>query len=432
MKESDIISSIKKIYNDSILKNSVYLMMTSLCSIVFGFFFWVVATRYYTPSDVGIVSAVLSSIFLISMVSSIGMPNALLYYLPRYTNHVNRIINSCLTICILISTIISIIFILNVDIFAPQLKSIFGDIEVVIIFIATTVMMTVSSLIVSMYSAGKRSSFRMIKENIFNISKIFLIILFANIGIMGIFLSWVLGLIISTITGFFLLSKLWKYTPAIVIDPIVKNMASFSIENYIASIFYNLPKQIFPIMIVSLISAESAGYFFIAMTVANVLYNVPLSISTSFLAESSDKKKFHDNVEKAIKFNTLILIPGILLFIIFGEYALNIFGQRYINSFDTLVILSVTSIPLSLISIFGTVMIAQNRVRTVIKINMAVAIMTIVLSMYLMKIWSIEGIAISHLIANTVVALAIISKMRNPVEFTLKIINGNKRLDILK
>jgi O-antigen/teichoic acid export membrane protein len=143
----------------------------------------------------------------------------------------------------------------------------------------------------------------MTKENIFGFIKIFPLTLFAGLGTMGIFLSWSVGLVSSMIIGFTLLSKLWKYSPMLTFDPIIKNMTRFSAGNYVSGIFYALPRLILPIMIINLISAESAGYFFIASTMAGLLYGISQSISSSFLAESYDKDKFWNNVNKAIKFN---------------------------------------------------------------------------------------------------------------------------------
>lgn len=423
-----IFKNIRKIYADSLLRNSIYLVMTYFSNSILGFFFWMIATRYYVPDDIGIISAVLSGVFLVSTLSLIGLPMALVFYLPAHYKNANRIINSCMIIGIVISTIVSIIFILGIDIWAPQLKSILGDLGLIIIFIITAIMTTISSLMSGMFTAGKKSLFHMIRENVFGIIKIFLLILFLSFGSIGIFISWSMGLIISIIIGFFLLSKLWKYTPIFTFDPIIKDMTKFSIGNYIAGICYNLPKLIFPIIIMNLISVESAGYFFIAMTIAGLLYAIPMSIIGPFLVESSNKEKFWINVNKAIKFSMYILIPGLLLFIIFGKYILNIFSPNYAdNSFMTLIILSVTSIPLSLIMIFNTIRNAQEKVFITIIINAAVSIVTIILSIPLMKIWNIEGAAMAYLIANIIMASIIIFRMKGPVEFSLRLIKGDKK-----
>jgi O-antigen/teichoic acid export membrane protein len=85
------------------------------------------------------------------------------------------------------------------------------------------------------------------------------------------------------------------------------------------------------------------------------------------------------------------------------------------------------SIPLSLVNIFNTVRNAQNRVSSMIKMNIVVAGITLILSVPLIKIMSIEGVATSYLIANTVGALIVVSRLKNPKEFTLKLLNDIKR-----
>ncbi len=424
---NDLHITSRKIYEDRILKNSIYLIMTNFSGLALGFFFWMIATRFYTPSDIGTVSAILSSMLLISIISCVGLPMAMTLYLPVNTQNANRIINSCFIVGIIVSMTFSLIFILGINIWAPKLGPIMGNYKLMIVFVITTIMTTMSLFMGSMFTAGKRSSFHMVKENIFSITKILLLILLSGFGIIGILLSWSIGLMIAIMVGFFLLFKLWKYTPMLIFDPIIKNMARFSIESYIAGTFYNIPKFIFPIIIVNMISTESAGYFFIAMTIAGSFYSIPEAVMGPFLAESSDKDKFWNNVYKSIKFDMYILIPGLLLLMIFGKFILNLFNPNYaIHSYNTLIILSAVSIPLSLIAIFNMIRSAQKRVIDVIKIEIAITVITIILSIPFMRIWNIEGIAIAYLIAYTLIAIIIVIRTKNPIEFTLRLIKGEK------
>lgn len=417
----------EKIHSDPITKNAIFIITTNLCNLAIGFFFWMLATRLYTPNDIGIISAILSSISIISIISSVGLPMALTLYLPENVKNANKMINSSLIVCIIISIMISLIFSLQIDIFAPKLKMILGNPWLIIIFVMTTMVATVSLLMGGIFVAGKRSSFHMIKENVFGIVKTVLLILLSGLGAMGILISWSLGLVVAMIIGFFLMFKLWKYRPMATFDPMIKKMARFSIGNYIAGIFYNLPKFIFPIIIINLISAESAGYFFIAMTIAGLFYGIPEAIAGPFLAESSNKDKFWNNVCKVIKFDIYLLIPGLLLLAIIGKSMLGMFNPNYaIHSFNTLLILAATSIPISLITVFNMIRNAQKRVTSAIKVDVFVAMTTITLSIPLMKILNIEGIAISYLIANTIAATVIVLKTKNPVEFASRLIKKDE------
>lgn len=125
----------------------------------------------------------------------------------------------------------------------------------------------------------------------------------------------------------------------------------------------------------------------------------------------------------------IILIPGIILFMIFGKFILNLFNPSYAdNATSTMLILTIVSIPLSLIAIFNTIMNAQNRVMNMIKMNIMVAGVTLLLStisIVFIKM-NIEGIAISYLIANTIGAIIVINRIKNPKEFTLRLLNDVK------
>lgn len=414
------------IFEDSLLKNSIYLMITSLIGNILAFFFWVIAARYYTINDIGVTSAIFSSISLISIIGSIGLPTALIFYLPRDKN-TDKVISSCLVIGIISSIIFSLIFILGLKIWGPKLILTLSNLENILIFIVITVAISISGLIGAMLTAGRRSSFQMVKETVYHFIKIFPLILLANFGTIGILLSICIGLIFSIAIGFILLYKTWKYLPIFTLDPIIMKMASFSARNYIADILYFLPRLILPIMILNMISAKSAGYFYIAIMMAGLLYGISQSISSSLLVESYDKDKFWGNTNKAIKFNFTILILGLLFFMIFGRFILNMFNPSYAeNANMTMIILVITSIPISLINIFNTVRNSQNRVMSSIRINFIVAGITLILSIPLINLMNIEGAAISYLIANIVGAIVIINSIKNPKENTLRLLNEIK------
>lgn len=416
------------IFTDSLIKNSIWLIIASFFNAFLGLIFWIIASKYYSPKDIGIISAIISSIGLISGISSIGLPTALVYYLPRDLNNSNKMINSCLAASISVSVIFACIFLLGLEIWSPGLQ-VLTDLKFEIIFVLFTTITTISELIGGAFIAGRRSSYSMVKDNIYHIIKMFSLVIFAGLGIIGIFISFSIGMMAALIIGFILLYKTWKFVPTLKFDPIIKNMARFSLENYVAGILYNLPKLILPIMIVNIIFAEFTGYFYIAMTAAGLLFGISSSVSTSLLVESSNKEMFENNINKAIGFNMLLLIPGILFFIIFGKFILNIFNPIYAeNATETLIILSIASIPLSLINIFNSVRNSQNRVRSTIKMNLIVAILTIILAVPLMKRNGIEGVAIAFLIANTIGAIIVINRIKNPIEYMIKLIKSYRNI----
>ncbi|VVB86095.1 Uncharacterised protein [uncultured archaeon] len=75
-------------------------------------------------------------------------------------------------------------------------------------------------------------------------------------------------------------------------------------------------------------------------------------------------------------------------------------------------------------NIFNTVRNVQKRVGNTTKINAIVAIIALVIAMILIRILNIEGVALAYLIANTIEAIIVIIRIKNPTEFTLKLLKA--------
>ena len=88
---------LKKHLSDPLFKNAYFLMFSSLTSAGSGFFFWLIAARFYSTADIGLASAIISAMGLISMLSLLGFDISLVRFLPEREDK-QELINSCLTI----------------------------------------------------------------------------------------------------------------------------------------------------------------------------------------------------------------------------------------------------------------------------------------------------------------------------------------------
>ena len=79
-----------------LFKNAYFLMFSSLTSAGSGFF-WLIAARFYSTADIGLASAIISAMGLISMLSLLGFDISLVRFLPEREDK-QELINSCLTI----------------------------------------------------------------------------------------------------------------------------------------------------------------------------------------------------------------------------------------------------------------------------------------------------------------------------------------------
>ena len=70
-------------FKDPLYKNSFFIMLTSLSNAGFGFFFWMLAAKLYPKEDVGIATALISSMSLLILLTRFGLDVAIIRFFPE-------------------------------------------------------------------------------------------------------------------------------------------------------------------------------------------------------------------------------------------------------------------------------------------------------------------------------------------------------------
>ena len=186
-------------------------------------------------------------------------------------------------------------------------------------------------------------------------------------------------------------------------------MFRFSFGNYLAHFFVIAPGLILPLIITNLINPETTAYFYVALMIAGLLYVIPGAISSPLIAESSrNKNNLKKNVKKAFKFTFILLGLGVIIMLIAGKYLLLLFGKEYSeNGFRLLQILALSSIPAAVTILYIAIKNVQHRIKTVVLINLLMAISILVLSYSLLN-YGLIGIGIGWLLGKSIVACYIV------------------------
>ena len=74
---------LKEYLRDPLYKNSFFIMLTSISNAGFGFFFWMLAAKLYPKKDVGIATALISSMALLVLLSRLGLDQSLIRFFPE-------------------------------------------------------------------------------------------------------------------------------------------------------------------------------------------------------------------------------------------------------------------------------------------------------------------------------------------------------------
>ena len=408
---------LKQFLTTPLYTNAVYLMVNAVVVSLFSFFFWVVVARFYTASEVGYSSAIISAASLLAVLSLLGFNFSLIRFLPQ-AEKPQELINSCFTLSGLISLVIAGIFLATVDFWSPTLVFIKGNVIFPATFIILTLILALSILASSTFIARRRAGFVLLQCSIHSLIKIPLPLLFVLFfHAFGIAASWGIAFGISlTVCLFLLLPKVqdnYKPIPALKLN-LIKGMWQYSGANYLAHLFTAAPPIVLPIMVVNLLGPEQNAYFYIAWMVASLLLAIPTGISMSLFAEGSHfEGKLRENIIKSLKFTFLLLVPAIILFVLVGKWLLLAFGQSYsANALHLLWILAISSLPLGINYIYTSILRVTDRIKELVIIWGFITAAVLVVSYLIMPATGIIGIGYTWIGVHILVAIYVFGSTR--------------------
>ena len=398
---------------DSLYRNSIYLMSSTLVMAVLGFAFWMINARLFTVEQIGLATTIISVMGLITGFSVLGLNIGLIRYLPR-AKEKNKKINTAFTLVAITTVIVTSIFLIGLGKFSPRLIFIQESLILSFSFIFFMVFAGFNSIIDSVFIAYRNTKYILAKNTIFSCLKIVLSFLFVGLGAYGIFSSWMISLIIAISFSFFMLIKKYEYKPKFAFyDSIIHKIGKYSFGNYVAGFIGGLPLMILPLMITNMIGPETTAYYYMAMMIAGLLFVIPQATTQSLFAEGSyDEENLKVQVKKAVKIIALLMVPGILITVFFGQYILLAFGKEYsTEGFRFLQIIALSGVFVGVNAVFGKILQIKKRVKEIIMINIFGAIVLIGL-VYLLMDKGLLGIGLAWVIGRSVVSLIYIVFVR--------------------
>lgn len=372
----------------------------------FGFIFWIIAARLFTTQQVGLGSALISSISLITGLSLLGLNTGLIKYLPASTQK-NDKINTVIVITSSITLVVTTIFILGINIFSPSMILLKNNLYYAIFFILSMIIMTLSLVMDSVFTAYRSTKYVLLKSTIFSIGKLIFPFILISLGAFGIFGTWIVSTFLALCFSIFILVRRFQFRITYRYDlDIVKKIFHFCFTNYLSIFVSALPMYLLPLIIASNISLESTAHFYIAMSLATILFTIPGSSTQSLFAEgSNNNNNLGKHIRKTIKIISLIMIPGILILLFLGNYLLLLFGKSYsLEGFRFLQILAISGVFVSINAIYTAIFRVENKVNQLLIISIVGSVVTVGLT-YVLLSHGLIGIGIAWIVGQISITL---------------------------
>ncbi len=399
-----MLHKLKNYYRDPLYKNSFYILLNSITAALFGVIFWFIAARLYSSEDVGLATALISSVVIIVNLSGFGLNTGLIRFLPGSTEK-TQLLSSVWIVSIAGVLIFGFIFLAGIDIFYPGMKFLM-DPWVIVIFILLLIFQMSSGLFSNTLLALRKAEYSYAQGMGLGL-RIILLIPLTFAGVLGIFGSLGIAYFSSFSMGLFILYRMKIFIKPVLKKNLLNDILHFSITNYIVDFLVMAQSFILPIFILNNIGAKEAAYFYVAFSIAVLLYAVPTSVFMSMFIEGSYGEPLRKNMIKSLIIVGAIIVPLGLAMYFFGDILLSLFSREYSqNAYEVLKLLTLSAAFVTLNSLFIAVKKVQKNIKPLIAVN-ALLFFLIVLFSYVLIPQGILGVGIGWIAAQGTTAIVV-------------------------
>ena len=398
-------------------RNGYALVLTAGTTAVLGFGYWLIAARRYSVADVGRNGALIASMTFLANLAHLNLTNGLNRFVPTAGKRTAKLIWLSYLVAGALSIVAALVYVGGIDLWSPELTHLVRDNPLTVLaFALATAVWVVFQLEDSVLIGLGRGDLIFVENVAYSVLKIGLIVALATVlPREGIFASWVLPLIVVAVPlNVLIFRKLvprHENDPDALVEPLhARDLGRFLSADYLASLLWTATTSLLPIVVLAMSSATESGYFYIAWTIAYVLYLLSRSLGMSLVTEGArSPQRLYEFALRTLGQCGKIVVPLALLVAALSPVILRIYGQDYADGAALLLpLLVLSAIPNMVITTFISAARVQRRMKAVMVVTAAMSISVMGLSVLLLDRYGLTGLGVAWLASQSVIAIVLL------------------------
>lgn len=402
-------------------RNGYLLVASSVLSSGLGVVYWWLAARLFDAETVGLGSAAIAAMILLSNLASFNLVNGLNRFVPRAGGATAKLVGSAYGIAALGSVVAGLIYLAGLGLWSPSLGFLRESPGMIAWF---AVAVAAWSLFVLQDGAltGLRATGWVTIENLaYSVVKILvLLFLVDRAADASVFVAWTLPVVpLVMVVNYLLFRRLVPVhaSSSDTAETLSRSLVGrFVIGDYSASLVWMGTTNVLPIIVLERVGAAQAAYFYLAWTVAYVLYLVGRNFGMSMLTETTREPTETDVLTyRTMRQAAIILVPAVVVVVAVAPLLLNVFGKDYSSEGAGLLrLLSLAALPSIVTTTYVALLRARRRMKAMVVFTSAMSVLVLPLSWVLLNTMGIVGVGVAWLVAHTLAAAVLsATELRN-------------------
>lgn len=435
--------------SDSLVRNSIYLMSSTVVTSGLGYIFWAFAAHEFTSQEVGIGSAVISLCSTAALLTYLGSSAMLIERLPpsEYSSEWTAIL---LRVCLVTAgvTAVGTAAAVPVLLSSKDYHLFFSTASPILVAVAGAVAWTLVNLLGAAFIAARRAGRLLSIQALVSVSKVLFIVPLAaaGAGAMGLVEAWVASAALGVVVGAGWLvprmglgrrpglrprrrAEAAPDSPARqhrrprhrrAMAPPSAGSVRHWLGQHLTSAGGILIPLVLPVLVVLRLGVTQNAYFYITEMMGAAFFMVSPSVASAVFAEGvRARSNLRSLVLRSLRVIAVLLVPAMAVMIIGGRLILGLFGASYASAgYGLLILLALSALPDAVSNVAVVICRVTQRLGYSTALNLGILVMTLVGAWILMAPLGIAGVGVAWLGAQTIGAIAclpVYARIRKPV-----------------
>ena len=345
------------------LTNAGSLVGSIAVTSLLGFPYWWLAARAFSPAEVGFAATAVSAMALLGTFGMLGLGTLLTGELSRGRHEIEPLVASGLAVCVVFGLVLGLAFGAVAGVFG--LHELAHSAGAILVFALGTAF-TALTLVVDQALVGLLRGMIQFRRNvIFSVAKLVVLGLLgglsAGVGGVGIFATWVVGLVISTgwlVVRTARMGTLRRYRPR---WSIVRHWRRPALEHHLLNLAVQGPTLVAPLVVSATVSVTATAYYYTASLIIGFFAYFTIALTYALYAIAvRDPDRLAGPLKFTFRLSLGVIAAANVVLLAGADVILRIFGPEYAaHADDVLRILAVLLFALVVKDHY----IAINRVR---------------------------------------------------------------------
>ncbi|MDH3680741.1 MAG: phosphotransferase [Acidimicrobiia bacterium] len=405
------------------IQSGVSLIVSSIISSGLGFVFWIVAARQYSSVALGIGSAVITAMILLTDISQIGLRTALVRFLPSAAGDTRRLITSAYGTAVAIAVVGSLVFLAGIDLWTPALAGLRGSTATMALFVLATACWAVYLLQEGVLVGLGLKSWVAIENGAFGLLKIALLVPLAGAGDeLGVFFAWALpafAVVAVVNVGIVRHLRAGSQSGDAPTAPSpsrperrvgLHDLVAHSSAAWAATVPRTAVIGLLPLLVLAELGSRHTAYYFLAWTIAYGVSVLSANIGDALLAEAPYDET---NVERQRLRRTLLSMaisaPIVAVAVAVAPFVLELFGPEYASEATGVLRLLLLA---AVVNVGGRAFVgrlrAEGRMRAALLYELAQSLSVLILGWLLLRSFGLAGLGAAWLGVLTAAAASVL------------------------